>query len=94
MNPSPIFVAATEAPTVAPGAWFIGNEGETSCPSGSEITETKECEAACSELGIGPLARLRNEKPCYKAGNGKCRQDANQGARASLICKHDADTGM
>ena len=61
-------------------------KGLVSCSLGSKITNSKDCADACSKLGVGPLATLKDGKACYKAGNGKCRQDGRRGSGASLIC--------
>ena len=93
-----ILVATTQAPTLAPGTLFIEHKGEKSCSSGTTITNSTECIAACTELGVvlgkGVGLGLRDGKECYKAGNGKCRQDAHHKARASLICKNEGTTGI
>ena len=93
-----IFVATTQAPTLAPGTLFIQHKGEKSCSSGTTITNSTECIAACTELGVvlgkGVGLGLRDGKECYKAGNGKCRQNAHHGVRASLICRNEATTGI
>ena len=47
-----------------------------------------ECANACHELGFTPTNNLKNGKPCYRAGNGKCRQNGVHGSGASLICKN------
>ena len=48
-----------------------------------------ECKDACEELKI-PLGRLRNNAICFKAGNGKCRQqNAKGGDKTSRICKKE-----
>ena len=73
-----------------PGTIFVEQKGDTSCSSGSTITNTTECIAACTELGVGLGAgvesRLEDGLPCYITGRHNCRQGANRGARASLIC--------
>ena len=45
-----------------------------------------ECETVCDELNI-PKGIMMDNKPCYKSGNSKCRQDGRHGSKASLICK-------
>ena len=47
-----------------------------------------ECATACNELGATPTKNLKNGKPCYRAGNGKCRQNGGHRSGASLICKN------
>ena len=61
-------------------------KGATNCASGSMITDKTVCNDACAELGVGPVTSLKYGHPCYKAGNGKCRQDGKQGKEAALIC--------
>ena len=63
----------------------IEKKGLGDCVSGSKILGTAQCEAACLELEI-PIATLKDGNACYKAGNGKCRQDGKHGAGAFLIC--------
>ena len=64
----------------------IEKKGLSKCVSGSRILGTAQCEAACLELEIAPIATLKDGNECYKAGNGKCRQDGKNGAGAFLIC--------
>ena len=52
------------------------------------IMDKTECATACHELGATPTNNLRNGKPCYRAGNGKCRQNGGHRSGASLICKN------
>ena len=58
------------------------------------ITNKQECKDGCTQLMI-QTGTLRNNKPCYRAGNGKCRQDGRYkvgtGTKTSPICKN---TGM
>ena len=63
----------------------IEKKGLSDCVSGSKILGTAQCEAACLELEL-PIATLKDGNECYKAGNGKCRQDGKNGAGAFLIC--------
>ena len=55
------------------------------CSIGSKITSIQKCRAACNELNKG-IGVLRKNKPCYIAGNGKCRKDGRQGSKARLVC--------
>ena len=72
------------------GLYFIGAKGG-SCENGSMITDRIECKDACSALDMA-MGTLKNNKACYKAGNGKCRQDGRykirQGSKLSPICKN------
>ena len=69
--------------------YFIGSKGE-SCEKGSMIKSKKECKDACTMLSM-PIGTLKNNKTCYLAGNGKCRQDGRYkvgpGTKTSPICK-------
>ena len=59
--------------------------GKKDCSIGSKITNIQSCRAACNELNKA-IGVLRKNKPCYIAGNGKCRKDGRQGSRARLVC--------
>ena len=72
----------------------IETPGEKSCVNGSMILGAMECEAACSQLGIGPIVSLSDGNACYQAGNGKCRQDGRQGKSASLVCMNVLGIGI
>ena len=67
---------------------MLGNRGGSSCPDGSkEITSKLTCDNACAVLlGKSVQGAQKNGKECYKAGNGKCRQDGRQGNNAFLLC--------
>ena len=52
------------------------------------IRDRDECKAACDALGI-PIDKLVNGRICFKAGNGKCRQQNTAGAKTSRICKNE-----
>ena len=73
--------------------YYVETPGEISCINGSKILGATECNDACSELEIGPIASLSDGKPCYQAGNGKCRQDGRQGKSASLVCMNVLGSG-
>ena len=68
------------------GDYIVEEKGSNSCKQGSTILDTSECEIACDQLNL-KRGVLRNGMPCYMAGNGKCRQNAKLGRKASLICK-------
>ena len=54
----------------------------------------QECKDACDTLSILTGA-MRDNKACYLAGNGKCRQDGKykpgQSSKTSPICKNDGN---
>ena len=53
------------------------------------IMDRNECKNACDILEM-MTGTLKNNKVCYRAGNGKCRQDGRfngQNTKISLICK-------
>ena len=66
--------------------YIVEKRGANSCKQGSTILDTSECEIACDQLNL-KRGNLRDGKPCYMAGNGKCRQNTRLGQKASLICK-------
>ena len=72
----------------------VETPGEKSCINGSMILGANECDAACSELEIGPIVSLSDGNPCYQAGNGKIRQDGRQGKSASLVCMSILGSGI
>ena len=74
-----------------PESYFLEHRGLKTCSNGSMIMDKTECATACHELGTTPTNNLRNGKPCYRAGNGKCRQNGAHGSGASLICKNTGD---
>ena len=89
----PLYLAQTEKTTANPTTtpilkmYHIETRGRRSCLSGEMIHEKMECTFACLKLGL-PLAKMTDGKPCYQAGNGKCRQDGRNGSGASLVCKN------
>ena len=82
-------VCSTEDKLDMDKLYFVGSNGG-SCESGLMINSKKECIDACTTLNI-PTGALRNNRTCYLAGNGKCRQDGRYKARPSTksspICK-------
>ena len=68
-------------------SFYLREKGIKRCPTGSEVTDTHECKAACTGLGIRLSNNFKNGKPCFKAGNGVCKQIGSLGSKASLICK-------
>ena len=72
-----------------PPVYSLAAKGE-SCLSGSTtILNTVDCETACNGIVgiVGLFGKMKDGNPCYVAGNGKCRQDGNDGSGASLICE-------
>ena len=67
--------------------FILREQGKKQCLVGSKVLDTKECQEACAKLGIQLSNSFKNGRPCFKAGNGKCRQSASIGAKASLVCK-------
>ena len=68
--------------------YFVGERGG-SCEDGSMIMDRNECKNACDMLEM-ITGTLKNNKACYRAGNGKCRQDGRfngPNTKISLICK-------
>ena len=68
-------------------SFYLREQGIKRCPIGSEVTDTHECKAACTDLGIRLSNNFKNGKPCFKAGNGVCKQGGSVGSKASVICK-------
>ena len=46
------------------------------------------CETACTELGLSS-GSLKDNNACYKAGNGKCRQDGRHRSKVNFVCMSD-----
>ena len=67
--------------------FYLRDQGIKRCPAGSEVSDTNECKEACSSLGIRLSHAFKNGKPCFRAGNGLCKQSGNVGSKASLVCK-------
>ena len=57
------------------------------CQVGDLIDGIDECRIACDVLDM-PIGRLKERRPCYRAGNGKCKQDGRHGSSARMICKN------
>ena len=68
-------------------SFYLRDPGIKRCPSGSEVKDKDECKEACTSLGIRLSNTFKNGKPCFKAGNGVCKQSGNFGSKASLLCK-------
>ena len=57
------------------------------------IMDRNECKNACDMLEM-ITGTLKNNKVCYRAGNGKCRQDGRfngPNTKISLICKSNGN---
>ena len=67
--------------------FILREQGRKQCLIGSKVLDTNECKEACAKLGIQLSNSFKNGRPCFKAGNGKCKQSASIGAKASLVCK-------
>ena len=67
-------------------SYVQGDRGKQYCHMGSTITTTQECKVACDKLGK-KVVTGHDGKPCYIAGNGRCKQDGKQNPRAHLVCK-------
>ena len=68
-------------------SFYLRDQGIKRCPAGSEVSDTNECKEACTNLGIRLARGFKNGKPCFRAGNGLCKQSGNVGSKASLVCK-------
>ena len=61
------------------------------CQVGDLIDSRNECRIACGVLDM-PIVRLKERRPCYRAGNGKCKQDGRHGSSATMICKNKGNS--
>ena len=68
--------------------YFVEQRGARACSDGSMIMTKTECESACNAVGATAPKGLKDNKPCYRNGQGKCRQNNAFGGSASLICKN------
>ena len=73
-----------------PEGYVLGETRFSDCEDQGmlNIRDRDECKAACDALGI-PIDKLVNGRICFKAGNGKCRQQNTAGAKTSRICKNE-----
>ena len=67
--------------------FYLREKGLKRCPAGSEVMDQDECKEACTSLGIRLSNTFKNGKPCFKAGNGVCKQGGSIGSKALLVCK-------
>ena len=76
--------------------YFSETKGESSCEPGFKIFSSEGCELACRlrEKFGGSNESFMEWKPCYIAGNGKCKQDGHHGSKASLVCCREDHNGM
>ena len=84
---SSIYIQNNEMALVLGDTFILREQGRKQCLIGSKVLDTNECKEACAKLGIQLSNSFKNGRPCFKAGNGKCRQSASIGAKASLVCK-------
>ena len=75
----------------APGKasyYFKGAKGNRNCEEqdGLNIMIRDECKSACEDLGV-KIEKLKDNTPCFIAGNNKCRQGTRAGSKASMICR-------
>ena len=84
---SSIYMQNNEMALVLGDTFILREQGRKQCLIGSKVLDTNECKEACAKLGIQLSNSFKNGRPCFKAGNGKCRQSASIGAKASLVCK-------
>ena len=68
-------------------SFYLREKGIKRCPAGSEVMDQDECKEACISLGIRLSNTFKNGKPCFKAGNGVCKQSGSIGSKALLVCK-------
>ena len=62
-------------------------KGKKQCPTNSAVLDIEECKEACTTLGIRLSNNFKNGLPCFKGGNGVCKQSSNIGSRSTLVCK-------
>ena len=68
--------------------YFLGERGEMQCLNGVMIMDTAGCRNACNFLEIPLGGTFKDSKPCYKANNGKCRQDGRHGFKVFIVCEN------
>ena len=68
--------------------YFKGAKGNRNCEeqNGLNVMIRAECKTVCEELGI-KIEKLKDNRPCFIAGNNKCRQGTRAGSKASMICR-------
>ena len=66
-------------------SFYLQGKGIKQCQDGSEVRDTNECKEACRGLGIRLSNTFKDGKPCFKAGNGVCKQSGSLGSKAALV---------
>ena len=70
--------------------FVFGEKGKKICPDGYEmIFDKEECKEACTglEVHLSNSNLFKDDKPCIKGGNEKCRQNNNFGSNAFVVCQ-------
>ena len=73
--------------------YWLEKEGATKCQTGSKVLDKSQCVSACTSLNIAMgTVPLKDGKPCFSgvhspSGEHQCRQSANIGVKANLICQ-------
>ena len=67
--------------------FYLYEKGKKQCPTNSAVLDIDECKEACTTLGIRLSNNFKNGLPCFKGGNGVCKQSSNIGSRSTLVCK-------
>ena len=71
--------------------YFLGERGERQCLNGVLIMDAVICRNACNFLELPLGGPFKDSKPCYKAKNGKCRQDGRHGSKVFIVCKNSGN---
>ena len=50
--------------------------------------DSEGCRNACNFLELPLGGTFRDSKLCYRAKNGKCRQDGRHGSKVFIVCKN------
>jgi len=66
--------------------FYFESRGSLRCAMGKAIMDEKTCKEACKALNV-PQIQILGDHLCYKDSQGKCYQNGENGAGASLICK-------
>ena len=66
----------------------MGGRGERHCLKGVNIMDAEGCRNACNFLELPLGGTFRDSKLCYRAKNGKCRQDGRHGSKVFIVCKN------
>ena len=70
-------------------SFYLRDPGIKRCPSGSEVKDKDECKEACTSLGIRLSNTFKDGKPCFKAGNGVCKQSGSVGSKEVSCLSND-----